>query len=257
MPGPNAAPRAARAVLCLAALALAAAPVPGRQLENLALAAGARVGVVNLLDPQVTHFHAARQMQDSFLKTYTLDWPVAAMLMAAISERLRQQGLSAVALEAGEDLRRAREDCFLNASLVKSVPKDCARLYAQLASEQHVDALIVLGPGLNNGDHAGGTRHRELPEYLRGWCFVSGAGGATEAPTLLNLSELLLIGVSPKGAQLAARQWGGNGHSWTGYRAPADLKAIPDAQLEELKPLYGAMLKEQAEALLTHLAVVR
>ncbi len=257
MPGPNAAPRAARAVLCLAALALGAAPAPGRQPESLALAAGARIGVVNLLDPAVTHFHAARQVQDSFLKTYTLDWPVAAMLMVAVSERLRQQGLSAVALEAGEDLRRAREDCFLNASLVKSVPKDCARLYAQLAGEQHVDALIVLGPGLNNGDHAGATRHRDLPEYLRGWCFVSGAGGAGEAPTLLNLSELLLIGVNPKGAELAARQWGGNGHSWTGYHAPADLKAIPDAQLAELKPLYGAMLKEQAEALLTHLTVVR
>jgi len=254
MPGPNAAPRAARAVLCLAALALGTAPAPGRTPENLALAAGARVGVVNLLDPEVTHFHAARQVQDSFLKTYTLDWPVAAMLMSALSEHLRQQGLSAVALEAGADLHRAREDCFLNASLVKSVPKECARLYAQLAGEQHVDALIVLGPGLNNGDHAGGARHRDLPEYLRGLCFVTGAG---EVPSLLNLSELLLIGVSPKGAQLAARQWGGDGHGWTGYRAPADLKAIPAAQLEELKPLYAAMLKEQAEALLAHLTVVR
>ena len=102
-----------------------------------------------------------------------------------------------MALEAGEDLHRAREDCFLNASLVKSVPKECARLYAQLAGEQHVDALIVLGPGLNNGDHAGGTRHRDLPEYLRGWCFVT---GADEVPSLLNLSELLLIGVNPQGA---------------------------------------------------------
>jgi len=257
MPGHTAAVHAARALLCLAALALATAPAPARAPENLALAAGARVGVVNLLDPDVTHFHAARQVQDSYLKTYTLDWPVGALLVAAVSDQLKQMGLATVAVEAGEELRRAREDCFLNASLVKSVPKDCARLYAQLAATQRLDALIVLGPGLNDGTHAGGTRHRDLPEYLRGWCFVSGAGGAGEAPALLSLTEMLLLGVSAQGTQLAARQWGGNGHSWTGYQAPADLKAIPDAQLEQLRPLFAAMLKEQATALLTHVSVVR
>jgi len=257
MSGHPPAVRGARALLALAALLGAAAAYAAHPSETLTLPAGTRVGVVNLLDAEVTHFHSARQMQDSFLKTYTMGWPVAALLMASVTDRLKSLGLTALAVEPGEALSRAREDCFLNASLGKGLPKECARLYAQLAATQQLGALIVLGPGRNDSAHAGSTRHRELPEYLRGWCFVSGPGGAGDAPTLLSLTEMLLIGVTPAGAELAARRWGGNGHSWQGYPAPADLKAIPEAQLEQLRPLYTMMLREQADALLTHLQVAR
>ena len=245
---------AVRAASCLVAL-LATGVALAAHLPDLALPAGTRVGVVNLLDPEVTHFHAARQVQDSFLKTYTMDWPVGALLLGAVADRLKQLGFSTVTVEASAELRRAREACFLDTAPAKGLAKECARLYAQLGAAQQLGALIVLGPGRNDSAHAGGTRHRELPEYLRGWCFVSGQGGAGEAPTLLSLSELLLIAVAPAGAELAARQWGGNGHSWSGYQAPPDLKDFPQAQLEQLRPLYAAMLKEQADALLTHLRV--
>jgi hypothetical protein len=196
-------------------------------------------------------------VQDSFLKTYTVDWPVTAMLLSAVTPALMQMGLAPVAVEAGAELRRARESCFLDAALGKGLPKECAPLYAQLAAAQHLDALIVLGPGRNDSAHAGGTRHRELPDYLRGWCVVSGQGPPGSAPALLNLTELLLIGVTPKGAEVEARVWGGNGHSWSGYQPPPDLKEIPAPQLEQLHALFAALLKEQAAALLEHLSVTR
>src|SRR5947209_3976798 len=165
-------------------------------------AAGARVGVVNLLDPEVTHFHAARQLQNSVLQTSTVGWPVSAMLMQALREGLTQMGLTPVAAAPTEALARARESCFLNAALAKGLPKACGPLYGQLAAAEHLEALIVLGPGLNDSTHAGGIRRRGLPEYLRGWCIVSeeGVTGVTAgAPALLNLTELLLIGVTASG----------------------------------------------------------
>ena len=64
------------------------------------LPAGAHVGVVNLLDPEVTHFHASRDLKDSFLKTYTVNWPVPAMLMQVLQARLTQLGFAPVALGA-------------------------------------------------------------------------------------------------------------------------------------------------------------
>src|SRR5439155_636006 len=82
----------------------------------------------------------------------------------------------------------------------------------KLAAGEHLEALIVLGPGLNDSTHAGGIRRRGLPEYLRGWCIVSeeGVTGVTAgAPALLNLTELLLVGVTASGGELSARQWGG------------------------------------------------
>jgi hypothetical protein len=61
------------------------------------------------------------------------------------------------------------------------------------------------------------------------------------------MTELLLIGLSGSQAQLIARAWGGDGKDWSGYRPPPDLKAFPDQQLDQLQPLYGAMLKQQAD----------
>jgi hypothetical protein len=233
---------------------LAAAAKPSVPLQ---LPPAARVGVLNLLDPDLTHFHAARQIENSFLKTYTMDWSIDGMLLAAVQDRLTQLGLTAVPVGPGDDLRRAREQCFLNAALAKGLPKECAALYARLAAAERLNALIVLGPGRNDSTHAGGTRHKELPEYLRGWCFVTGDSGADALPQLLNLTELLLIGISPSGAQLADREWGGEGQGWSGYRAPPDLKAFPGPQLDQLQPLFGGMLKLQAGRALAQLQVTR
>jgi hypothetical protein len=245
-----------RAALCVALLGVIPARLPAAHPPpSLALPAGARIGIMNLLDPEVTHFHASRQIENSFLKTYTVSWPVSPMLLAAVKDRLSQLGLVPVPVVASDAVRRARESCFLDASLAKGLPKECGPLYAQLAASQGVSALIVLGPGRNDSAHADGTRHKELPEYLRGWCFVT--GGTDPTPTLLDMTELLLIGVNGSQAQLVGRAWGGDGKSWTGYHAPPDLKAFPQQQLDELQPLYGAMLKQQADTALVPLQLAR
>jgi hypothetical protein len=239
--------------LALGVYGVQAARAPG----PLQLPGSARVGVVNLLDAEVTHFHHAPQLQDSFLKTHPVNWSVGAMLLSAVTDGLTRRGLIPVALAADESLRRLRETCFLTATLAKGLPKECVAPFAQLAASDHVAAIIVLGPGVNDSAHAGATRHRELPEYLRGWCVVSGEGDSAAAPVLLiNLTELLLIGIDPKGATLAAREWGGGvAQSWSGYAPGTDLKALPDAQLNQLQPLFSALLTQQAQLLLEHTAV--
>ena len=243
--------------LCLVAGLAAPCALGAAKLEDLQLPAGARVGLVSVLDAEVTHFHAARQVQGSFLKTYPLAWSVDAMLADALRTQLTQRGVTPVTVHASEALLRAREACFLNANLTKGLSKDCAIPYAQLAFQERLDALIVLGPGLNDGDHAGGTRRKDLPEYLRGWCVVTGEEGVA-TPTLLNLTELLLIGVPPSGPVLAAREWGGTANGkWVGFTAPQDLKALSDKQLDPLRPLYTAMLAGQGTALIAHLHVAR
>jgi hypothetical protein len=244
--------------LSIAALTFAAeAGLAARPPEASQLPAGARIGVVSLLDAQVTHFHSSRKLEDSFLKTYTVDWSVGSMLLGAIKDGMAQRALTALPLAPSDDLRRARETCFLDAALARGLPKPCGPLYAQLAAAARVDAIIVLGPGRNDSTHAGGTRHKELPEYLRGWCFVTGAGAADELPTLLNLTELLLVQVSNGEARLVSRQWGGNGQSWIGYHPPPDLKAFSEPQLDQLQPLFSVMLKQQADRLFAALPVSR
>jgi hypothetical protein len=238
--------------LAVLAMLIASLAFAAGEPQFVELPAGAHVGLVNLLDAEVTHFHASKELQNSFLKTYTVGWPVAAMLAQALQARLTQMGFAPVAVEASSALRDAREACFLNASLAKGLPKECRRPFAQFASANHVEALIVLGPGLNNSAHAAAGRHKELPDYLRGWSLVSGEGAG--APALLNLTELLLIRSGANGAELAARQWGGNEvQTWIGFTPPKDLKMLDDAQLDPARPLYAAMLSRQVDELLAHL----
>ena len=244
------------AALCAALLgAMQVTFAAPRPPPVLALPAGSRVGIVNLLDPEVTHFHTSRQIENSFLKTYTVSWSVSAMLLAAVKDRLGQLGMTAMPVAASDALRRARESCFLDASLAKGLPKECGPLYAQLAASQDLKAIIALGPGRNDSAHAGGTRHKDLPEYLRGWCFVT--GGSDPLPVLLNQTELLLVRVTASKAELVGRAWGGDGKTWTGYQPPPDLKAFPEQQLNQLQPLYGAMLKQQADIALAPLQLAR
>jgi hypothetical protein len=246
------------AALCVVSGGLMPSPAPAAKPPvPLQLPAGARIGVLNLLDPDVTHFHAARQIENSFLKTYTMDWSVDAMLLAAVQDRLTQLGLTPVPIGPSDELRRAREQCFLDAALAKGLPKECASLYTRLAASERLNAIIVLGPGRNDATHEGGARHKELPEYLRGWCFVTGEGGANTVPQLLNLSELLLIGITPAGAQLADREWGDTAQAWVSYRAPPDLKAFPGPQLDQLQPLFAGMLRQEAGTALNRVQVVR
>jgi hypothetical protein len=243
------------AALCLAALSLTAgAAHAAKGPTSVALPAGSRVGVIDLLAPELTHFHGSRRLENSFLKTYGVNWPVNAMLLAAVADRLAQLGLVALSISGGEELMRTREDCFLNAQLAKGLPKECAPVFERLAAAEHLSAMIVLGPGRNDSNHAGGSRHRELPEYLRGWGFTT-FEGYTTPPQLLNLTELLLVNVTPDGAQLVDHEWGGDGGAWTGYKPPADIKSIPDQQLKQLQPLFAALLQQQGASLLTHLQV--
>lgn len=241
--------------LCWVLVAAAASAKPPPVLE---LRSGARIGLVTVLDAEVTHFHGAAQIMASSLKTQPVPWRADLILAQALQAPLTALGLVPVPLPPGEALSSLREECFLEANLTKPLSKQCAAPYAALAAAQHLDAIIILGPGLNNGAHAEGTRRKDLPEYLRGWCVLTDGRMPASAPTLLNLTEMLLIASSAQGAVLAGRQWGGVSTSgWTSFTPQPDPKQLSDAQIEQLQPLFAAMVRTQAQLLIDTLRVAR
>jgi hypothetical protein len=224
----------------------------------LELRSGARIGLVTVLDAEVTHFHGAAQIMASSLKTQPVPWRPDLILGQALQAPLTALGLVPVPLPPGEVLSGLREECFLEANLTKPLSKPCAAAYAALAAAQHLDAIIILGPGLNNGAHAEGTRRKDLPEYLRGWCVLTDGRMPASAPTLLNLTEMLLIANTAQGAVLAGRQWGGERTSgWTSFTPQPDPKQLSDAQSEQLQPLFAAMVRTQGQLLIDTVRVAR
>src|SRR2546430_13682002 len=86
-----------------------------------------------------------------------------------------------------------------------------------------------LGPGRNDSAH--GDRRRQLPEYLRGWCFVTAARGeedtADKPPVLLDLTELLLIGPAPPSAEDRKSTRLNSSHSQISYDVFCLIKKPP------------------------------
>ena len=243
----------------LAFLCLLSAPLAAKDFTPLALARGARIGVVSVLAPEVTHFHAAKSIKDTALHTELVDWSVTNMLSEALKERAAQMGLVLVPLALTDELDRSRESCFLNGNFNKSAPpKECVGPFESLGAAERVSAVIVLAPGLNNTSHAGSTRRKELPEYVRGWGVVTGEGASPDGrPALFSMTELLLVAPSSEGPLIRAREWGGNyALEWTDYVAPANVKELPPQSYPQLQPLFQAILARQSARLLDQIQVV-
>jgi hypothetical protein len=234
------------AACLLLACSMAGPLAVAKDPAQLLLHKGARVGIVNMMDSEITHFHTSKALAESFFKTHLVNWQVDSMLSDAVSQRLTQLELVPVPIGASDALMHNRDEEFVNNSVAKGLPKDVARLFAQMAAAERLDALIVLTPALNNSSQAGGGAYRkDLPDYLRGWGFVT--GDPNGRPALFDMTQVLLIGVSPDGAKLQAREWGGGyTDEWADYVAPADLKRMPLELLDKLQPLFARILAKQA-----------
>jgi hypothetical protein len=231
-----------------AGLAMACSLALGKDPAPLPLQEGERVGIVNLMDSEVTHLHNARVLVQGFLKILPVNWPLEAMLDEAVSEPLSNLGLVPVAVQPDNGLIRNLDDFFGNNSVAKGLPPQIAGEFAALAASEHVDALIVLVPALNNPSE--GAIRKGLPDDIRGWGFITDDG--SEKPFIFNITQLLLIDVTRNGAVLRAREWGGNyANEWQDYTAPPDLKDIPPDELQKLRPLFARILRHQV-ARLTH-----
>jgi hypothetical protein len=245
----------------LAGMLLAGSMVSAKDKMPTGIPKGAQIGVVNLMDAELSHYHAAKETVDNFLKLQPVSWSIDEMLNGAVKDQLQQMGLTPVPIAATDSLLRAREECFVNAPLAKGMPKgwpkNCAAPLIELANGAGVNALIVLSPGVNNSDHAGSNNHNGLSEYLRGWGFFTrGRATPQDRPALFSETELLLISATPQGATLLARKWGGTlTIQWQSYTRPADPKEVTAEQLTELQPLFAAVLSRQAKELLDQVHV--
>jgi len=234
--------------IVLTSLVMTSAAVSARDKSPLSLPKGTQVGVVNLLDPELMQYHAAKQTNNSYVKTRAVNWNVDEMLLTALQAQPSAADLTLTPVPPSDTLVRSRESCFVNALLVKGLPKNCSPGIVELANSASVSYLIIMAPGLNNADHSEGPR-LETSAMLRGWGFVTHEfAGAKDKPNLFCEVELLLVQVTPEGVALRAREWGGSyNYQWQTYTVPADPKVFPPEQLEQLQPLFATILGRQAK----------
>ena len=242
--------------IVLTSLVMTSTAVSAKDKPPVSLPKGTQVGVVNLLDPELMHYHAAKQTSNSYVKARAVNWNVDEMLLTALQAQPGGADLTLTPVAPSDTLLRSRESCFVNAPLVKGLPRKCSAGLVELANSANVSYLIVMAPGLNNADHSEGPR-LETSAMLRGWGFVTHEfAGAKDKPNLFCEVEMLLVSVTAEGATLRAREWGGSyNYQWQTYTVPADPKVFPPEQLEQLQPLFATILGRQAKDFLEQVKV--
>jgi hypothetical protein len=243
----------------LAFLLAASVPVIAKDVSGVTLPRGARIGVVNLLDPEITQFYGSNDIKDSFLKTHTVDWQLDAMLDDAIKPRLTQMGLELVPVAPSEGLARGRQEFFIDNSVSKGgLSKACSAQLSQMAAAERLDAFVLLVPAANDFQHWGSTRRKDLPEYLRGWGFVTNSKDPPGSkPAVFNISQVLLVSARGGAALLRDVEWGGEyNYNWPNFAPPADIHEVPAAEIDKLRPLFADILTRETGRLLDHIEVI-
>lgn len=222
----------------------------------LAIPAGGRIGIINLMTPDVTHFHVGETQLKSFLRTYRATWSVAEVIDQPIILSLTTAGLEPVMLDPPEELRREKHDWIISNPQDSKLSRGCRGELERLIQKQRLSALIIVAPGANTDPlPVEGDVLRKLPEYIQGWGFsTSDEPDGIAKPAVFNLTQILLIQKTTGGVRLEYRDWGGNHvYEWKDFTPPPDIKKIPETEVAKLEPLITNVMKEQIARFMPHL----
>jgi hypothetical protein len=116
----------------------------GSQPVHLQLPPEARIGMLNLLEPQMTHVAVGALRFDSFTKVYPVDWDLPGYVNRSIQKELRMHGRYAfipLAAEAPVDWKRSMSNSVLSA-VNAWLPGDLKSFLERTAAENRLDAII-------------------------------------------------------------------------------------------------------------------
>jgi hypothetical protein len=116
----------------------------GSQPVRLQLTPGARIGILNVLEQDMTHVHVGALRIDSFTNVYPVDWDLPAYLNRTIENDLRAHGsYTLIPLAVNADAGRKRsiaED--ITRTLNTWMPRGLRAYLEQVVEENRLDAVI-------------------------------------------------------------------------------------------------------------------
>jgi hypothetical protein len=203
--------------------------------DELALPAGARVGIIAMMPTDVTHYHVGKSSSGSFMRTYRVEWPAAEVIDDPLANQLKVAGFEPVFLDPTEPLRRQRQSWIVSSPQAAKLPRAAMEEFERIASTENLQALVIVAPGANNNpESVQGNRLRKLPAYLQGWGFsTSDEPDGVTRPVVFNLTQILLIGSAGGEMQLAFREWGGGYVRVGGLQCRRGSQALPQTEIDK------------------------
>jgi hypothetical protein len=116
----------------------------GSQPVRLQLPSGARIGILNVLEPQMTHSHVGSLRFDGFTTSHEVDWDIPGYMNRAIGDNLKARGndiLVPLAANAAEEWRQSTANAIIRAANWR-IPSDLRTFLEKAALENRLDAIV-------------------------------------------------------------------------------------------------------------------
>jgi hypothetical protein len=227
-------------------------------VDQLVVPVGGRVGIIVMLSTDITHYHVGKATQTSFMRTYRVQWPASEVVDDQLAVNLKGAGLEPVFLDPTELLRRQRQSWIVSTPAATKLPNAASEEITRIMTAENLQGLVIVAPGPNNNpDPVQGNRLRKLPAYVQGWGFsTSDEAGGTTKPVVFNLTQMLLIGKDGNSSEMVFREWGGGFvYEWATFDPGADLKALPQSEIEKFRPVIMDVMQRQIARLMPRVKV--
>ena len=116
----------------------------GSRPVHMQLPPGARIGILNVLEPQMTHVDVGSLRFNSFTHSYDVDWDIPGYINRTIENDLRARGQNTfipLAVDAPADWKQS-----MSAGIISAVsawfPRDLRAFLKQAAEENRLDVIV-------------------------------------------------------------------------------------------------------------------
>jgi len=255
---------ARRFILCSACLVILIWVLACTTTPKYNFPQGSRVGIINLLEPYATHQNFSSFATKNFTKTYPVDWEMPAYAEGRLRTLLEKDArFTVVEIKVSEKLTREQlrlnmiEQVILSETSPPTVPPQGARSLDTVSDPYDVQAVVVIG------SYSGPSPFRSRDVQLK----VQGYGLFTRKLFSGKLGSVLwglfsfrkayayaqigvvVYKVQPVNYIYAARTIAKGRHlrPIKNFDWDADLRNLPESELDQAKPLIQGYINEAVD----------
>jgi hypothetical protein len=222
---------------------------------------GSRVGIINLLEPYATHQNFSSFATKNFTKTYPVDWDLPAYAEGKLRALLEKDaGFTVVEIEVSESLTREQlrlnmiEQVILSESAPPTVPPQGARSLDTVSAPYDVQVVVIIGSYSGPSPFKSGEERLNVQGYglftrklfsgklgsvFRGlFSFRKAYAYAQIGVVVYKVQPATYIGAARtivKGRHLRPIK---------DFNWKADLRNLPESELDKAKPLIQEYINE-------------
>jgi hypothetical protein len=172
-------------------MVLSALACAGSQPVHVQLPPAARIGILNVLELQMTHVNVGELRFDSFTKAYDVDWNIPDYMNRAVENDLKARGAFTfipLAVNAPADWKQSTATGILSA-INAWMPGDLEAFLKQTAAENRLDLIISV-----SSYDSGAWQQNACFDIAKNAVATKGYGLYTRKKVLSAFSNLLPVG---------------------------------------------------------------